>query len=302
MKIRFSREFKIGLLVIATIGILYFGINFLSGINIFNPTNYYYARFDSIEGLVPSNPVTIRGYKVGQIKSVVYNYNDPTDDVVVIIQVDDELKIPFGSRAVLKSDLLGGPHIDLDLYPSMKEGVYKKGDTIPSRREPGLMAQIGSSIIPKIDSIIPQLDTLVFSLRATINSESLDKSMKNIEQITTNFKSFSASLDKTMKNDIPGIVDKVDKITTDFAQLGENVKDLDLNSSMKKLDHTLTNLQFLSDKLNSTEGNLGLLLNDTQLYDNLKITTENANELLLDLKSNPKRYVHFSLFGKSDKK
>jgi phospholipid/cholesterol/gamma-HCH transport system substrate-binding protein len=302
MKIRFGREFRIGLLVIVTIGILYFGINFLSGINIFNPTNYYYAKFESVNGLVASNSVTIRGYKIGQVKSIVYNYEDPTDDVLVIIQVDDELKIPVGSKAVLKSDLLGGPSIVLDLNTSGTRTFYKKGDTIPSFLEPNMMAKIESAIVPKIDAIIPQLDTLVLSLKTTINSESLQQSLQNIEKITTDLSSFSASLDKKMKNDIPGIVENVNKITTDFAQIGDNIKEMDLNATKEKLDNTLSNLQRLSDKLNSPEGNLGLLLNDSALYNNLKATTESANELLLDLKANPKKYVHFSLFGKSDKK
>ena len=302
MNIKFSKELQIGVLVIVTIAILYFGINYLKGINIFNPTNYYYAKFEQVNGLVASSPVTIRGYKVGLVKSINYNYNDHEDGVVVVLQVDDELKIPVGSKAVLQTELLGGASISLELQSDVPGLHFKKGDTIPSVINGGIMDAVTAEIMPRIQSIVPQLDSLVASLREITGNKSIEKSLENVQRTTANLESSSIALNKMMRNDVPGILKNVNIITTDFAKVSQNLSQVDFNATMQSLNHTLSNLQMVSDKVNKGEGSIGLLINDKSLYNNLNNTMESANNLLLDLKSHPKRYVHFSLFGKSEDK
>ncbi len=301
MKIKFGRELQIGILVIITIAILYFGINYLKGINIFNPTNYYYAKFDRVDGLVASNPVTIKGYKIGLVKSIIYNYDDPKDGVVVILQVDDHLKVPVGSKAVLQSELLGGANISLDLQSEIPGVFLKKGDTIQSIIDDGIMAAVTAELMPRIQSIIPQLDSLIFSLRMITENNSIEKSLGNIQRLTANLESTSVTLDAMMKKDVPVILKNVNTITTDFSKISQNLSQIDFYTTMQSVNHTMANLQMISDKINNGEGSIGLLLNDKSFYNNLSNTMESANNLLLDLKSNPKRYVHFSVFGKSDK-
>ncbi|MDR1729058.1 MAG: MlaD family protein [Prevotellaceae bacterium] len=302
MKIKFSRELQIGTLVIVTIAILYFGINYLKGINIFNPTNYYYVKLEQVNGLVASNPVTIKGYKIGLVKSINYNYDSHEDDIVIVLQVDDQLKIPVGSKAVLKTELLGGASMSLDLQSVIPGVYYKKGDTIPAVIDGGIMTTVTTEIMPRVQSIVPQLDSLITSLRMITDDNSIEQSLGNIKRLTANLESSSVSLNSMMKKDLPVILSNVNTITTDFSKLSKDLSQVDFNATMLSLNHTLSNLQLISDRINNGEGSIGLLINDKSFYNNLNSTMESANNLLLDLKSNPKRYVHFSLFGKSDKK
>lgn len=302
MKFKITKEFQIGMLVVVTIAVLFFGVNYLKGINIFNPSNYYYAKFDRVNGLLESSSVTIKGYKVGLVKSINYNFEDPKDGVVVVLMVDDELKVPVGSKAVLSSDLLGGANVSLDLVPEVPGVMYKAGDTIPSVINDGIMSAVTQEIMPRVQSIIPQLDSLIYSLRMITEDNSIQKSLGNINRLTANLESASVSLNSMMKKDVPVILSNVNTITTDFTKVSSNLSRVDFYSTMHKMDNTLSNLQLITEKVNSGQGTIGLLLNDKALYDNLTNTANSANSLLVDLKANPKRYVHFSLFGKSDKK
>ncbi|MFA6779662.1 MAG: MlaD family protein [Paludibacteraceae bacterium] len=302
MKFKITKEFQIGMLVVVTIAVLFFGVNYLKGINIFNPSNYYYAKFDRVNGLLESSSVTIKGYKVGLVKSINYNFEDPKDGVVVVLMVDDELKVPVGSKAVLSSDLLGGANVSLDLVPEVPGVMYKAGDTIPSVINDGIMSAVTQEIMPRVQSIIPQLDSLIYSLRMITEDNSIQKSLGNINRLTANLESASVSLNSMMKKDVPVILSNVNTITTDFTKVSSNLSRVDFYSTMHKVDNTLSNLQLITEKVNSGQGTIGLLLNDKALYDNLTNTANSANSLLVDLKANPKRYVHFSLFGKSDKK
>jgi phospholipid/cholesterol/gamma-HCH transport system substrate-binding protein len=301
MKFKFSRELWIGALVIATVAVLYFGVNYLKGINIFNPTNYYYVKFDRVNGLSVSSPITIKGYKIGLIKDIIYNYDDPKDGIVVVLQVDDDLRIPVNSRAVLTSELLGGANVSLTLNAEMNGVFYKKGDTIPSFIDDGIMATVTAEIMPRVQSIVPQLDSLLVSLKVIAGDQAIQKSLGNIQRLTANLESASVSLNGMMKNDVPVIMKNVNTITTDFSKVSANLSHVDFQATMKRVDNTLANLQTITDKVNRGEGTVGMLLNDKTLYNNLANTAGSANELLIDLKANPKRYVQFSLWGKKDK-
>lgn len=301
MKFKFSRELWIGALVIATVAVLYFGVNYLKGINIFNPTNYYYVKFDRVNGLSVSSPITIKGYKIGLIKDIIYNYDDPKDGVVVVLQVDDDLRIPVNSQAVLTSELLGGANVSLNLNAEMNGVFYKKGDTIPSFIDDGIMATVTAEIMPRVQSIVPQLDSLLVSLKMIAGDQAIQKSLGNIQRLTANLESASVSLNGLMKNDVPVIMKNVNTITTDFSKVSANLSHVDFQATMKRVDNTLANLQTITDKVNRGEGTVGMLLNDKTLYNNLANTAGSANELLIDLKANPKRYVQFSLWGKKDK-
>ena len=302
MRIKYWREFQIGILVIATIAILFFGINYLKGINIFNPTYYFYAKFDRIDGLVASNPIFSRGYKVGQVKSIDYNYEDPEAGVIIVLQVDDLLKVPTGSKVVLKKELLGDARLELELKSDGLGLFLEKGDTIPSQIDDGLMASVTQEIMPRIQGIIPQLDSLVYSLRLITEDKSIQLSLGNIQRLTSNLESASISINSIVKKEVPDILKNVNTITSDFSKVSQNLSQMDFQKTMHSLDYTLNNLQMVSDKMNTGEGTIGLLLNDATLYKNLSNATRSADELLLDLKINPKRYVHFSLIGKSEKK
>lgn len=300
--IKISKEFQIGALVVATVAVLFFGVNYLKGVNVFNPSNYYYAKFDRVNGLLESSSVTVQGVKLGVVKSINYNFNDVSDGVVVELMVDDELRVPVGSMAVLTSGLLGGADVSLSMRQSYPGQFYKPGDTIPAVLDEGPMTAVTQEVMPRIQSIIPQLDSLIYSLRMITGDNSIPKTLANLSRMTANLEQTSLTLNRMMTSDVPVILSNVNTITTDFTKVSTNLSRIDFATTMGKVDATLANLKTITDKVNSGDGTVGLLLNDRSLYDNLTNTAGNANNLLVDLKANPKRYVHFSMFGKSDKK
>ena len=303
MDMKISKEFKIGFWVIVTIAVTFFGVNYLKGINIFNPTNYYFLKFDRINGLVETNDVNIKGYKVGLVKKIIYDYEHPDAPVTVVLQVDDDLRIPVGTRAGLVSGLLGSPKIELFIDPmSTTSEYYQKGDTIPSYIDNGIMDALSTELMPRIQSIIPQLDTLMVSLQVIAQNNAIEKSLSNIEVITTNLKGTSVSLNKLVDNDVPQLIGNANSMMAKFDKVGDNLSTVDFNKTMTELTQTLASVHSVADKVNKGNGTLGLLLNDSELYNKLGTTVTSANDLLLDLKANPNRYVHFSLVNKNKEK
>jgi phospholipid/cholesterol/gamma-HCH transport system substrate-binding protein len=297
----FNKEVKVGIMAVVAIFILYFGLNFLKGIDIFSPISYYYATYENIDGLVPSSPVFVKGYKVGQVEDVKYDF---TKEVafVVKISVSKDIVIPKGAKIELFDDgLMGGKAIQLVYAPlAASNELYTPGDTIESQIGAGLMAKLSGDLLPKIESISTQADSLLRSVRVLVESKELDNSLLSIEKTTSDLAVTSAQLKKLMNNDMPRIIGNVNEVTSDFKQVSGNLKKIDFAATFASVDHTIANLNLITDKVNSSEGSIGLLLNDKNLYLNLNNTAENADKLLIDLKQNPKRYVHFSLFG--DKK
>ena len=301
MTIKISREFWIGALVLLCIGILFFGVNFLKGVNIFSPSNYYYAKFANVNGLTESAEVSIKGKKVGLVTEINYNYDDPTQDIIVVLQVYNDMKLPIGSKAVLESGLLGGASIKLDpgMNPDMSM-LYTPGDTIPTFIAGDLMTAVSNQIMPKVEKLVPQLDSLLDAMNTLVGNKDIAASLQHINKMTGNFEVVSAQL-KTMVNDIPPILKDAKHITGNFSNVSDNLNGIDFAATMKKVDNSMADLNKLTTKLNSGEGTLGLLLNDKSLYNNLNTTVNSANELVVDLKANPKRYVNITVFGKKDK-
>ena len=297
----FTREVKVGLLVIASIFILFFGFNFLKGIDIFESTNSYYATFEHIDGLVKSSPVNIKGYKVGQVEEVKYDFGK-ANAFVIKISIAKDIMLPVGSIIELYDDgLMGGKAIRLvgeNNGFTNQNGFYQSGDTLPSQIAVGLMGMLEKELLPKIEDIALQADSALRSLRSIMESESLNNSLASIETTTANLARSSSQLTRLMTNDVPRILGDVNVLTSDLKQMSQNLKNIDFAMTFDSINHTISNLNLLTDNLNNGEGSLGLLLNDKSLYINLSNTASSANTLLVDLQSNPKRYVNFSLFGR----
>jgi phospholipid/cholesterol/gamma-HCH transport system substrate-binding protein len=294
----FTREVKVGIMVIVAIFVLYFGLNFLKGIDIFSPVNNYYAKYENIGGLVPSTPVYVKGFKVGQVEQVKYDFTKK-ESFVIRISVAKDIKLPKGTKLELYDDgLMGGKAVQLIYSPElMSQQMYKAGDTIESQVGIGLMAQLTGDLVPKIESISTQTDSLIRSVRLLIENKNLNKSLASIERTTSDLAVSSAQLKKMMNNDVPHILGDVNTLTTDFKQISGNLKKIDYAATFASIDHTIANLNLITDKINSSEGTIGLLLNNKDLYINLSNTAASSDKLIIDLQKNPKRYVHFSLFG-----
>lgn len=298
----FTREVKVGIMAIVAIFVLYFGLDFLKGIDAFSPISYYYASYENIGGLVPSSPVYVKGYKVGQVEEVKYDFSKQ-NAFVIKISVSKDILLPKGAVVELFDDgLMGGKAIQLVYAPiNNSQPMYASGDTVQSSVGGGLMAQLSGELLPKIESISTQADSLIRSVRVLIESKELNNSLASIESTTADLAVSSSQLKKMMSNDMPRILDNVNVLTTDFKQISGNLKKIDYAATFASIDRTIANLNLMTDKLNSTEGTIGLLLNNKDLYINLSNTASSADKLLIDLQKNPKRYVHFSLFGrKSD--
>ena len=277
-----------------TIVILYFGINYLKGINLFTPTNCYYAVYENVDGLVNTNPIMIKGYQVGQVRDIHCDFTKEKP-FVVVIHIEKDLKLPKGTVAELfDNGLLGGKAIQLHL-PLGETHMQNPADTLVSTTNAGLLGQLAGELMPKINGLVTQADSLMLSIRQLTGSKELKNSLASIETTTSELKKSSIELTKMMQNDVPVMLAKVDNLADNFSVVSSNLKNIDFASTLKNVDNTVSNLSSFTQKLNNKEGSIGLLLNDTQLYDN-------ANNLVLDLKQNPKRYVHFSIFGTKEKK
>lgn len=299
MNFKISKELQIGLLVIITIAVTFFGVNYLKGINIFNPTNYYYLKLERINGLVETNDVTIRGYKIGLVKKIIYDYENPSSDVLVVLQVDDDLRIPVGSKAALVSSLIGAPSIELHLDTFNTE-TYKKGDTIPSYIDEGIMNSLTEEVMPRIQTIIPQLDSLIVSLHAIAENKTIESSLANINTITKNLNHASVGINRIVDKDVPLLCNNINGVMGNLNAVSANLKSVDFKNTFSQLNKTLMGVQGVTDKLNNGSGTLGLLLTKRDFYDNMNTTVGSANDLLVDMKAHPKRYINVSVFGKKN--
>ncbi len=300
MKKIFTREVKIALAFIITIVCIVVGINYLKGINVFEPGNRYYAKFDRLDGLVVSNNVMVRGYKVGQVSEITYDLSLEQPFTVTVL-VDEAVKMPAGTQFVLRDDgLLGGKILDI-VCGDDPTTFYASGDTIETRIEGGLMASV-QELVPKLDGTIARVDSVLESVNNIAKSQELKNSLKSIESITADLRVSSAKLKYVMNNQVPQIVSDVNTITGDLRKVSGDLKQIEFAELFARIDHTVNNLQIFSDKLNSNEGTIGKLMNDNALYNNINTTVNSVNDLVVDLKANPKRYVHFSLFGAREKK
>jgi len=298
----FTREVKVGIMAVIAVFVLYFGLNYLKGIDIFSPVTYYYGRYENIGGLVPSSPVFVKGFKVGQVEQIKYDFSKK-ESFVVKISVSKDIKLPKDTRIELYDEgIMGGKAIQLIYEPiNLSQTMHAPGDTIETQMGIGLMAQISGDLVPKIESISTQADSLIRSVRILVENKNLNKSIASIERTTADLAVSSSQLKKLMSNDVPSILNNVNVMTTDFRQISGNLKKIDYQSTFASIDHTIANLNLISEKMNSSEGTIGMLLNNKDLYINLSNTASSADKLLIDLQKNPRRYVHFSLFGSKTK-
>ena len=295
-KFKLSREVKIGIVVIVALGMLYFGLNYLKGINIFQPTTYFYAQYERVDGIVPTTPVMINGYQVGHVSEIIFDYTKEAP-ITLQITVDNKLVVPKGTIAeVYDTGLMGDKAIQLRLGYS--DQLMQPGDTLRTGIQNGLMAAVTDALVEPVKAMMPQLDSTLRAINQTVNSERIDKIIADLETSMANIKSMSTDL----KNNVPGTLAKVDTIATNFAAVSDEIAAVQWDSTLNNIEALIANLEYVSNQFKSTDNSLGALLNDKDLYQNLDSTVQSANALLIDLKENPKRYVHFSVFGSKEKK
>lgn len=300
MKKVFRKEVIIGLSVIAALGILVFGINYLKGVNVFKASNYYYAVYDNVEGLAVSAPVTLNGFKVGQVRDIRYEFNNP-GHVSVEMSLDKALRIPSGSKALLGTDLLGTASISLQLNNDAAS-VHAVGDTIESGSAKGLMSGLTENVIPSVETIFPKIDSLLSGLNAIVADPALKASVRRLDAISADLAVASQRLSSTMNSlapvvaDVKNITTNVDSLTGDLAEVSHRLNQAEIDSLLANLGTTSANLAALSAQLNDPESSIGKLTRDPELYDNINNTVSSLDSLFVDIKRNPKRYVTIKVF------
>ena len=296
----FTKEVKIALTAIIGIVVLFYGLQFLKGLHVFSSNITYYVAFDDVSGLSSSSPVYANGYRVGVVKALNYDYT-PQGKIVAELDLNKNMRVPRGSHAELASDLLGNIKINLVLSddPINMIGI---GDTIPGEMEMGMMTKV-TKMLPAIERMMPKLDSIMSSLNMLLADPALRNTLHNVEGMTSNLNATSAelkTLSASLNREVPDMMQKTNNVLDNTQQLTGNLAAIDVADMTAKVNETLANVEKLTQKLNSNEGTLGLLMRDPTLYQNLTSTMASADSLLIDLREHPKRYVHFSLFGRKN--
>ncbi len=302
MKSFFTKNVLIALTVVVSLCLLYWGIEYLKGINLFKPANFYYAKFEKVEGLTVSAPVTVNGFQVGQVREINYDYAD--NQITVLMSLDKELRVPRGSQVSLSSDILGTAALTLNL--AKNDSYYNVGDEIPTAVKAGLMDKVGDDVMPQVVAMLPKVDSILSNVNGVLSNPAINTSVSRLDGITAELARSSQQLTLLMNSlnrSVPGIMGDVKGVTGnlytasgDIKHLSANVRNMPLDSTIKSLNATVANLQALSAKLNNKESSLGLLLNDKALYNNANSSVMSLDSLLKDVKKNPKRYVTIKVF------
>ena len=295
-----NNEVKIGIAVVFAIAVLYFGINFLKGINIFTPNTTLYVQYNSVDGIVKTSHVLINGYQVGHVSDIVFDYTKEAP-ITLELTVDRKLVVPKGTIAeVYETGMLRDKAIRLRLGKSNE--LCHKGDTIEGIITGGVLAQAMESLLPPIQNMIPNIDSTVRALRAVVESEHVENILANADDAVKSLKDASGKLDAMMSTDIKPFMADAKNVAAKLDKVATDVSEADLKKTLSELEAAIANVKLATAKLSSTDNTLGLLLNDRKLYNDVDSILINGNALVVDLKQNPKRYVHFSVFGSKEKK
>lgn len=305
MKKFFKKEAAIGLAVLIAIIILIFGINFLKGVNLFKASNYYHTSYSNVTGLTVSAPININGFKVGQVRSMSYDYEHP-GNVKVEMALDNAIKLPVGTKALLVSDVLGTASIELQL--GQGDAMYKVGAEIPGDVHQGMLDALTHAVMPAASSILPKVDSLLTAVNALASDPALRVAIGRLDGITSDLRATTMNVAelsgqfKTMPlqvnsalTDLNHITGNLTTITGDVSVLSGKLRTMPVDSLMADIEATTAGLRALSTQLNDPNSSLGLLTHDPALYNNINSTICSLDSLLLDVRKNPKRYISIKL-------
>ena len=313
----FTPQVKIALVAILAVVVLFFGMQFLKGLSFFSTDTHYRMMFSDITGLSNSTPVYASGFKVGTVKSIEYDYARPGEPIDVGVDIDKSMKIPEGTKAEIISDLMGNVKVVLVFGKSSR--MLKENGVIDGRINDGTLGDM-KSMVPSIQKMLPKLDSILASMNILLADPAIKSSIHNVDRITANLTTSTQELNRLLAQadrSLPVLTAKAGRVMDNsgiteargairrangmMTTLNDKVSGIDVQGTMTKVNATLEHMNTLTEKLNSNEGTMGLLMNDPTLYNNLNSTMRSADSLLTNLKAHPKRYVHFSLFGKKDK-
>lgn len=291
---RYSKELIIGLSVLIAALVLFFGIDYLKGINVFKASNYYYVSYTDVNGLSVSAPVTLNGFKVGQVRDITYEYDNP-GHVLVELALDHKLMVPAGSEAVISNDILGTSTVVLKFSSAAEH--HDIGDKLIGVTEPSMVDGLADALKPAATSILPKVDSLLTSVNALVSDSALIRSVKRLDAITASLQATTVYLNRTLAtmpktmSTVDGVASNLDSITRDLAVVSEDLKRMPLKETMDNVNSITSNVNEVTGQLTRTDNTLGLLLNDRALYDRIDGITLGIDSILGDFQKNPKRYI-----------
>lgn len=298
MKKLFTKEMMIGACVLIALAILFFGIEYLKGVSIFRPSNYYYAVYTDVKGLEVSAPVMVNGYKIGQVDNVELMYDRP-GNVLVSMSLDKKFRIPVNSKALIESSLLGTASVKIEMARGSE--FYTPGDTVPAGIASGMMDQVSEQLLPGVSGMMPKLDSIFTNINNLTGNEALLQSFKNIEELTATLNSTAKALNATVRTlpstvgSVNGVISSVDSLVADLNRVTSEIANAPIDSTLSNFNRILADLAAITGQLQDPNSTVGALLNDSGLYDNLTKASQSLDSLLVDIRKNPKRYISIKL-------
>ncbi len=317
MAFKISNEVKVGILVVIAIALLVWGFQFLKGKNLFESRNTYYAIYNRVDGMDESSPVFINGLKVGLVNDI-YFHPDKSGRIVVKMLVEKTYQIPDSSMAeIYSADLMGTKAVRINLTKYKK--YYKSGDTLYSRIEQDLKSQVSAQMLPlkaKAEELMLSIDSVMSVIQNIFNEntrENLSKTFASIKTTIENLERTSISLDTLMQNEkyvlarifanIESITanlknnnEQITKVLSNLSSISDSIQQSNIKTTILNANKVLEQANSVIGKINRGEGSFGLLINNDTLYRNLENASRNLDKLMKDIRENPKRYLHFSVF------
>ena len=301
-----SREVKTGLLAVVAIALLIFGYSFLKGNNLLNNDRTYYAIYDNVEGLSPGSNVTINGLAVGKVLAI--NFADTKGDLLVTFNIQNDFQFSKNSKAqIYGGGLIGGKN--LSIVPEYDRAeIAKSGDTLEGTIDEGIFELVNERLTPlqkKVESVINSTDSVLTGVSNVLDEptrRNLRETISDISQTAVYFKEASKNLNTLLADNdekLSRTFTNLDKVSTNFVKVSDSLSKVDVNALVKRMESVLADFESISSKVERGDGTLGQLINDPDMYNNMERATKQLEELLQDIKLNPKRYVHFSVFGKN---
>lgn len=321
---KISKEIKIGAVVLLTLGLFVWGYNFLKGTDLFKSSRDFYVVYSNVNGLSVNNPVEVNGLGVGSVKEIIL-HPDQSGRIVVKFSITNK-EFNFKNKSLVKiisSDLLGTRSIQI--FPSEKGETAMPGDTLPGEVQGSLQDEVNKSILPlktKAEQLLSSVDSVIVIFQSVFNDQTRDdlrRSFSNIALTITTLSHTTAEFDTLItgqKSRLASIIGNVDDITSNIknnsaklnliidniAMVSDSLAKTNIVGAVKKAENALLNFADITQKIKNGEGTMGMLLNDDSLYNELNASAKSLNTLIVDINENPKRYVHFSIFGRKDKK
>ena len=289
-----AREIKVGVLAAVCLFLLFFGFNFLKGVNIFSPTNSYHGVFSHLHGLEEQAAVYIQGYKVGQVDAIHYDFTRDSA-FVVDISIRKDIVLPQGTELALIADgLLGGKALELH-FPDSSANTgnhIAQGSFLPTVYVPGLVESVQSELLAHVGEAVAHIDNLVTELQGQVEGDHIKSALKNVDRVSGDLTYVSADLKRLMATQVPSIVNNADTAIANLNVVVADIKAADLKATVARVDTAVENVNALVTEVREPI---------KPILQHMDAAVVSADSLLVDLKAHPKRYVHFSLFGKKEK-